>query len=294
MVVATGFFDGVHRGHRVVLEDLKRYAEHANEKSAVVSFWPHPRTVLQQDVKYFRLLNTIEEKKELIKSIGIDEFHTIPFTKEFSRLTTEEFVKRYLKEEFGATTLVLGYDHRLGSNESQTQEDIVKICASNGIKTVMGKEFTFMNKAVSSTIIRRTLERGDIAEATNLLGYNYPMTGVVVVGNMLGRKMGFPTANMQLYDPLKLVPRDGVYAVWAYVNQKRYMGVTNIGLRPTVTDGIIRTIETHILDFNEDIYGLPFTIEFVEAIRNERKFSNVDELIYQVGKDKYCARKILR
>ena len=151
-----------------------------------------------------------------------------------------------------------------------------------------------MNKAVSSTIVRRTLERGDIAEATNLLGYNYPMTGVVVVGNMLGRKMGFPTANMQLYDPLKLIPRDGVYAVWAYVNQKRYMGVTNIGLRPTVTDGIVRTIETHIIDFSEDIYGLPFTIEFVEAIRNERKFSNVDELIYQVGKDKYCARKILR
>lgn len=293
MVIATGFFDGIHKGHRVVLEEVKRYADKTGKRSAVISFWPHPRTILQQDAKYFRLLSTIDEKKELIEAIGIDEFHTIPFTKEFSKLTAGEFIKRYLKEEFGATALMIGYDHRLGSGANQNQEEIIRICESVGIEAILGEKFMLDHRAVSSTVIRRSLEAGNIAEATDMLGYHYPMTGVVVAGNMMGRKLGFPTANMQLYEPLKLVPGDGVYAVWAYVNGRRYIGITNIGLRPTVTEGFIRTIETHILNFSEDIYGLPLTIEFVKKIRNEVHFDSVNELIEQIGRDKKIAQSIM-
>lgn len=286
VVAATGFFDGVHKGHRKVLGTLCEIARREGKKSAVVTFWPHPRSVLQQGADNLRLLNSLEEKKELIRQSGVDEFFVLPFSREFSKLSSREFVAEYLRDKFAVSTLIIGYDHRMGHSSSETQEDFIKMAAEERVKVVRVSEFIEGDLTVSSTKIRNYLVSGELAKANDFLGYNYSLKGVVVSGKKLGRKIGFPTANLALYEPLKVIPGGGVYGVKVELLGKVYKGVCNIGTRPTVNATEERTIETHILDFNEDIYGLDMRVEFFFKIRDEVKFASLEELASQIEKDK--------
>lgn len=288
VVAATGFFDGVHRGHRAVLEKISALAKEQGDTSAVITLWPHPRTVLQQDAAKFRLLNSLEEKISLIKSFGIDEVFTLKFDKEFASQTTEEYFRDYLIRRLNVRTLVIGYDHRVGSDINQTQDEMMAIARNLGINPVRVDEYTENESGliISSTKIREMLLAGDMGTANNLLGYRYGVEGVVVEGMKIGRGIGFPTANMRLYEPLKVLPSDGVYAVWVQTSGKTYRGITNIGIRPTVGINNERTIETHILNFDEDIYGLSIKLEFVAKMRDEVTFSSLDDLKAQLHKDK--------
>ena len=299
-VVTTGFFDGVHLGHRHVIETVVSSARERGEEAIVVTFWPHPRTVLQQDARDFRLLTSLEEKKELLLSAGVDRVEVLPFTREFAALKADEYLA-LLRERFGATLVVMGYDNRIGSDRKTFSE--LTLSSTKTGKNVDGKSIlavASINKgknvdgdsvAISSTRIRKALEAGDIGQANAMLGYRYGLYGVVVAGNRLGRSIGFPTANMQLYEPLKLVPANGVYAVEVEVLGQQFRGMCNIGVRPTV-GGTVRTIETHILDFDEDIYGLPLRIRFLGRIRDERKFPSLDALREQLLQDREACRKL--
>lgn len=293
-VAATGFFDGVHLGHKKVIDRMLSIARERGEESMIVSFWPHPRSVLQQDADRLRLLTTLEEKKRLCAGYGVDRFEIIPFSRELSQLSARDFIKGYLKEKLGVTTLILGYDHRLGHDSFASPQEMMKVVSECGVMPVRIEELSIEAGTISSTAIRRKVSEGQIEAAEEMLGYRYSLSGVVVAGNKLGRTIGFPTANMQLYEPLKLVPGGGVYAVRAYVLDQSYFGICNIGTRPTVGLGNARTIETHILDFSQDIYGLDIKIEFLTRIRDERKFASLDQLKGQLDKDKMFAESFTR
>ena len=285
MVVATGFFDGVHTGHRLVIEQLVRAAAVRGDESMVITFWPHPRNVLQKEARSLRLLTTLQEKKRMLQELGVDHVEVLPFTKDFSAMTTQEYL-RMLMERFGAKTVLLGYDNRVGSdamNPDQvavTAEDLgLEVIRTAMVPSVEGY-------AVSSTKIRNLLEAGDVQGAASMLGYDYSLHGVVVAGNRIGRTIGFPTANMQLYEPLKLVPGNGVYFVKVETVGKSLFGMCNIGHRPTVSAGNARTIETNIFGFDEDIYGLDIRITFLRKIRDEVRFASLDELKAQLSRDR--------
>ena len=302
-VVTTGFFDGVHLGHRHVLETVVSAARARGEEALALTFWPHPRTVLQQDARDFRLLTSLEEKKTMLRELGIDRVEVLPFTRDFAALTAHEYLQ-LLKDRYGATLVVMGYDNRIGSDKRTAEE----VCdspavASRPLPAIGWAPPSYPAEGgqrpgnhiplppISSTRIRKALMGGDVETGNGMLGYRYGLYGVVVAGNRMGRTIGFPTANMQLYEPLKLVPGDGVYAVEAEVLGGVYRGMCNIGLRPTV-GGAARTIETHILDFDEDIYGLPLRLRFLRRIRDERKFDSLEALREQLVLDREACRVI--
>ena len=284
MIATTGFFDGVHCGHRLVIERLVSLARERGDESLVVTFWPHPRAVLQNGARELRLLTTLEEKKAILASLGVDRVEVLDFTRSFAALTAEQFLRDVLRDRFGVTTLLMGYDNRLGSDRL-TASNLRPLAEALGLELIELEPY----QTISSTKIRKSLEEGDIASATEMLGYGYSLKGVVVAGNRLGRTIGFPTANMRLYEPLKLVPGRGVYVVEVQVLGKTWRGMTNIGLRPTV-GGTFTTIETHILDFDEDIYGLPLTITFLRRLRDEVHFPSLEALKDQLAKDRDACR----
>ncbi len=279
-VITTGFFDGVHLGHRQVLETTVSAARKRGEEAIVITFWPHPRTVLQQDARDFRLLSSLEEKKVLLASCGIDRVEVLPFSRSFAALRADEYL-RLLKDRFDATLVVMGYDNRIGCDKLTAGE----ICACGDLPEIAVAEELNSGVKISSTQIRRVISEGDVSGAREMLGYDYPLEGVVVAGNRVGRTIGFPTANMQLYEPLKLLPGNGVYAVDVEVTGRRFRGMCNIGTRPTV-GGAARTIETNIFDFDEDIYGLPIKTSFVRRIRDEKLFPSLDALREQLVRDR--------
>lgn len=303
-VVTTGFFDGVHLGHRHVIETVVSSARERGEEAVVVSFWPHPRAVLQQDARDLRLLSTLDEKKAMLLSLGIDRVEVLPFTHEFAALTAAQYLDM-LRDRYGATLVVMGYDNTIGSDKKTAEELTETYCSRNpsdlrssslptSLRAVGPLPFMWPRAAtgsgeqhvsVSSTKIRKLLSEGDVEGGNEMLGYEYTLTGAVVAGNRMGRTIGFPTANMQLYEPLKLVPGNGVYAVDVEVLGSVYKGMCNIGTRPTV-GGASRTIETHILDFDRDIYGLPITIRFRKRIRDERRFPSLEALRQQLMLDR--------
>ena len=302
MVVTTGFFDGVHLGHRHILSCLKAKAAERGEESLVVTFWPHPRTVLQQDAREFRLLSTLQEKCDLIRSFGIDGVEVLPFTREFAALSARDYLQM-LGERFNATLLVMGYDNRVGSDH-MTGDSLAASCAKQPVfahgkpveVTSCAKQPVFAhdasrNLAISSTRIREALSAGDVKAACDMLGRPYSLHGVVVAGNRMGRTLGFPTANMKLYEPLKLIPAGGVYAVDVETLGSTFRGMCNIGVRPTVGPGNALTVETNIFDFNEDIYGLDIVIRFIARIRDERRFDSLDALRAQLAIDKSACEK---
>ena len=285
MVVATGFFDGVHVGHRLVIQQLTEAAAVRGDESMVVTFWPHPRNVLQKEARSLRLLITLVEKKEILHGLGVDHVEVLQFTKDFSSLTTEDYL-RMLMEKYSARTILLGYDNRMGS-DAKGADEVARTAEMLGLE-VIRTDMVPSEKgyAVSSTKIRERIEEGDVAGASSMLGYDYQLHGVVVAGNRLGRTIGFPTANMQLYEPLKLVPGNGVYFVKVETLDRKLYGMCNIGCRPTVGSGNARTIETNIFDFDEDIYGLDLTVTFVARIREEVRFDSLEDLRMQLEKDR--------
>lgn len=289
VVAATGFFDGVHLGHKKVIDQVCAVAQKEGKKSAIITFWPHPRNILQHDADKLRLLTSLEEKRRLCYAMGIDYFYVIPFSREFSRLSLEQFVKEYLIAKYNVSTLILGHDHRLGHDVNMSQQEMMDVIAGCGVVPIRVSEHVSDQKIVSSTVVRNLLASGDVAKGNEMLGYEYSMTGVVVAGNKIGRTYGFPTANLQLYEPLKIVPANGVYFVKVDLYGKIYKGICNIGHRPTMGDDRGVTIETHILDFDEDIYGLDITLSFVKRMRDERRFPSVDDLRAQLVKDKEMA-----
>jgi riboflavin kinase/FMN adenylyltransferase len=294
-VAATGFFDGVHLGHKRVIDQLCAVARERGEESLLVTFWPHPRSVLQQDADRLRLLSTLQEKRARCQAYGVDSFEVLPFDRAFSELSAEAFIREYLVKRLGVTALVLGYDHRLGHDAFASTEEMMETVRRCGVTPVRVDAFSEgLDVVVSSTQIRRALFAGDVLLAERMLGYRYGLHGVVVAGNRIGRTIGFPTANMQLYEPLKLVPADGVYAVRVCVLGRTYQGVCNIGLRPTVGAGGARTIETHILDFDQEIYGLDLDIEFCARLRDERRFDSLERLKEQLCLDRKKAGEIVR
>ena len=288
MVIATGFFDGVHIGHRFVIERLVNAARERGDQSMVVTFWPHPRNVLQDDARNLRLLTSLEEKKALLRGLGVDHVEVLPFTKEFSRLTTREYFRDILITRFGAKAILIGYDNRMGC-DPQTPESIEKVAQDEGLDVIrLGSVASPAGVTVSSTKIRDAVAAGQMEAAAAMLGYEYSLLGVVVAGNRLGRTIGFPTANIQLYEPLKLLPGNGVYSVEAETLGRKFKGMCNIGVRPTVRAGGQRTIETNIFDFDEDIYGLDLKVTFHHKIRDERRFDSIDTLRSQLAADKAC------
>ena len=293
MIVATGFFDGVHLGHRQVIRQLVETAAARGDESMVLTFWPHPRTVLQDDARSLRLLTTLAEKKALLTELGVDHVEVLPFSRDFSRWTAREYLEEVVIGRYGGRAILLGYDNRLGS-DGLAPEEIARLAASLGLDVIRpdcvaaGRSLA-PEGAISSTRIRKELEEGRVEEAAAMLGYPYRLHGVVVAGNRLGRTIGFPTANMQLYEPLKLVPANGVYQVAVETLGQSFTGMCNIGVRPTVGTGNARTIETHILDFDEDIYGLDITISFLRKVRDERRFDSLEDLRAQLEKDReFC------
>ena len=293
MIATTGFFDGVHLGHRLVIERLVSEAHARGDESLVVTFWPHPRAVLQDGARELRLLNTLDEKKELLRSLGVDRVEVLDFTRSFAALTAEQYLRGVLRDRFGVTTLLMGYDNRLGSDRL-TAASLKPLADGMGVELMELSPLSFRPSEargeISSTQIRSALDRGDIASAEAMLGYAYSLTGAVVAGNRLGRTIGFPTANMKLYEPLKLVPGRGVYAVDVEVLGRKFRGMTNIGTRPTV-GGLTTSIETHILDFDEDIYGLPLRVTFLRRLRDEVRFPSLEELKAQLEKDREACRQ---
>ena len=286
MVIATGFFDGVHIGHRLVISQLVKAAKARGEESLIVTFWPHPRNVLQLGARTFRLLSSLKEKEEMLLSLGVDRIEVIPFTRDFGALTTEEYLRDYIIDRFGGTAIVLGYDNRMGS-DSLTPGDVSRTAKNLGLDVIQSDMVeTTSGIAMSSTKIRNFISEGRVVEAAGMLGYNYSLYGVVVAGNRIGRTMGFPTANMQLYEPLKLVPGNGVYLVEVETLGRKWRGMCNIGSRPTVSEGNSLTVETNIFGFEEDIYGLDLKVSFIEKIRDEVKFDSLDSLRNQLQKDR--------
>ena len=285
MVVATGFFDGVHTGHRLVIRQLVEAAAVRGDESMVVTFWPHPRNVLQKEARSLRLLTTLAEKKRMLMDLGVDKVEVLRFTKDFSMMTTEEYL-RMLINDYGASAILVGYDNRMGC-DAKDADQVGRTAERLGLE-VIRTDMVPSSKgyAVSSTKIRQCLEEGDVEDASAMLGYEYSLQGVVVAGNRLGRTLGFPTANMQLYEPLKLVPGNGVYFVRVNTVGRSLYGMCNIGLRPTVSAGNSRTIETNIFDFDEDIYGLDLEITFIRKIRDEIRFASLEDLKAQLARDK--------
>jgi len=285
-VVTTGFFDGVHIGHRLVIRTLVQAARERGGKAVVATFWPHPRTVLQDGARDLRLLSTLEEKRSMLLSLGVDEVEVIPFTREFSRLSARDYLQEYVAGRFGGTAILLGYDNRIG-RRTDSSEDASAAAEALGMEVIRTESVDSETEgAVSSTKIRLALSAGDTIGAAAMLGYNYGLHGVVVAGNRLGRTMGFPTANMQLYEPLKLIPGNGVYLVEVETLGQKYYGMCNIGIRPTVGSSNARTVETNIFDFDEDIYGLDMRIRFREKIRDEKRFESLAQLREQLILDR--------
>ena len=282
-VIATGFFDGVHPGHRLVIDTLLSEASARGEQSMVVTFWPHPRAVFQSGADTLRYLTSRSDRDCILRSMGVDEVVTVSFSKAFAAKSAREYLEM-LARDYQCTCLVLGYDTRFGCEQAGPAE-IAAQAGSMGLGAIVTPPLEIDGSPVSSTRIRHALESGCVDAAAVLLGRPYRLHGVVVAGNRLGRTIGFPTANMKLYEPLMLVPKPGVYRTSVRLGSAVYDGITNIGTRPTVGGGAL-TIETHILDFDEMIYGLDLTVEFVSRIRDERKFPSMEALRLQLIEDK--------
>lgn len=291
-VVTSGTFDGVHVGHQKILNRLREIASRNNGETVVITFWPHPRLVLHPEDDTLKLLNTFEEKAELLKEQGIQHLVRIPFTKEFSQYTSEEFIQKILVETIGTKKLVIGYDHRFGHNREGSFEQLKINAPRYGFEVEEIPRQDVDHVGVSSSKVRKALEEGDIDTTTHFLDRPYALTGRVVMGDKLGRLLGYPTANIEIDTKYKLIPADGIYAVTVLHEHTTYKGMLYIGNRPTV-NGTKRNIEVNIFDFAKDIYGESLTLYFHKLIRGDAKFSDLEGLKVQLEIDKQDALRIL-
>ena len=295
-VATIGFFDGVHRGHRFLIDQVRREATVRGLSSAVITFPLHPRQVLQSDYRP-KLLTTLREKLSLLEETGIDTCILLDFTLHLASLTAREFMEM-LKNRYRIRALVIGYDHRFGHNRSEGFGDYARYGQELGIDVLPADAFRLPTapdgSPVSSSLIRRLLLAGDAAQAAECLGYPYFLNGTVVSGRRIGHQLGYPTANLLPGHPDKIVPANGVYAVRVETGGKTYGGMLNIGRRPTLDNGDDRSIEVHIFDFDRDIYRESLRLSFVQRIREERKFNSVDELAEQLHRDAETIRALLQ
>lgn len=291
-VLTIGTYDGVHKGHQTILQKVKDKAAQIKGESVVLSFWPHPRLITQPDA-VLQLLNTFDEKIDLLNRFGIDHFIALPFTKELSQMEAVDFVQDLLIDKIGTKSLIVGYDHRFGKGRKGDEYLLKEYARKEYFDLEIIPAFEVDNINISSTKIREALNDGDIDKAAYYLGYNYFVTGQVVQGDMLGRKLGFPTANVDVDERLKLLPKPGVYACRIFVEDKSYGGMLNVGVRPTVTKNKELRFETHIFDFNYDIYGKKIKVEFISRIRDELKMPGIEALKNQLIEDKKKALSLL-
>lgn len=285
-VATVGFFDGLHLGHRYLVNELKQIASAENRKTLLISFETHPRKVLQPDFEP-ALLSTNDEKIEHISKLGVDACMLLPFDVEMSKLTALEFLRDILYNKFNVRTLLVGHDHRFGHNRSEDFDDYLRYGKMIGLNVIKAQRFsTPDHKFISSSYVRAAISEGNVSKANALLGYNYSFSGVVSSGYQVGRKIGFPTANIELLSAEKLIPATGVYHVNVFVDDIRHVGMMNIGNRPTFNNGITKSVEVNIFDFENDIYNKIIKVEIIRKIRDERKFDSVDALIAQLRTDK--------
>jgi riboflavin kinase/FMN adenylyltransferase len=286
-VATIGIFDGVHTGHQLIIKRLKDLASPYGSETVVITLWPHPRFVLQPENNELRLLTTLNEKIEIIRNLGVDHLLIIPFTKEFSETTYEDFIRYYLVEKVKARNVVVGYNHHFGKDRQGTFESLLQSSSKYGFSAERMSPVIINNAHVSSSAIRRNIAIGNIVFANEALGYRYFIQGEVISGNKMGRKLGYPTANIAINDTWKLLPRNGVYAVDVQMERKVFRGMANIGVRPTIeSNDHQRTLEVNIFDFADDIYGKSLTVFFKDRIRNEIKFASMNNLIKQLDEDK--------
>lgn len=277
LILTIGFFDGVHCGHRYLIDYMRTIAEKEQLKSAILTFWPHPRMVLHKEYQP-QLLNTIEEKQEKLCQLNIDYCYQIPFTIELSNLSAYDFMKNILREKMHVKHLIIGYDHRFGHNRLEGFEDYNRYGKALGIEVSQAPVFSIENKNISSSLIRRLLISGEVSQANNFLGYPYTLTGEVVHGKKIGQTIGFPTANLSPNTTTKVIPSAGVYAVKIVYKKELFSGMACIGTRPTLETNGSTSIEINIFDFNRKIYGETLSIQFYEFIRPLYKFSDKEEL----------------
>lgn len=286
-VVTMGIFDGVHRGHRALLDSLVLRSKQANGESVVITFSPHPRMVLDKNRTNLSFLTTMEEKKELLEKANIDHLIIIEFTEKFSNIRACDFIKDVLVDKIATKHLIIGFNHHFG-RKGEGDFSTIRMCEESGdfnIEQVQG--FHTEEGAISSSLIRQALIKGMIDEANRWLGYSYFVSGTIIEGRQIGRSLGFPTANIKPADEHKLIPGKGVYAVEVMLEWRKYPGMLSIGSNPTVNEDItLRSIEVHILNFDEDIYGKSIKIIFRKRLRNEIKFENTDQLAEQMRLDK--------
>jgi riboflavin kinase/FMN adenylyltransferase len=294
-VITIGTFDGVHKGHQKLIERINFLAKQNHGESIIITFHPHPRIVINPQDKSLRLLNTIEEKIALLEQYGVDNLVIVPFSRDFSEQAAEDYVQHFLVKNFQPKNIVIGYDHKFGKNRSGDYHLLETMKPQFGYSMEEITKETLDDIGISSTKIRNSLQSGEVTLANELLGHNYTLTGTVVRGLQNGRKLGYPTANLQVADEYKLIPKTGIYVVRVTDGSSPteiHKGMLSIGYNPTF-EGKEQTIEVNILDFDKDIYGNTLTLEFIQHIRNEKKFDSLDALIAEMKNDEQVTRKML-
>lgn len=291
-VITIGTFDGVHMGHRTILEEVVKHASEIGGESILITFEPHPRKLLFPD-KPIEIITPLKDKLDLITEIGIQHIVVVPFTHEFAALSATEYVKQFLVEKFHPASIVIGYDHHFGNDRKGNIELLNELKGEFGFEVVEIDAQLIENAAVSSTKIRNAVKSGDVRFASEMLNRDYSIKGIVVEGAKLGNTIGYPTANIKPLDAEQIVPENGVYAVRVNINDTTYNGMLNIGIKPTISDTNTRSIEVNIFDFSENIYNKEIEVSFAARIRDEQKFENIEILKQQLANDKVEAEKIL-
>lgn len=293
IILTQGTFDGVHYGHQQILKRVVNEAKKVGGESVLLTFFPHPRLVLYPNDNDLKLLNSLEERIELVESLGVDHMVILPFTKDFSRLSPEEFVRDILVSKLKIQKLIIGYDHRFGKNRKGSFADMTRFAKQFGFELEEINAQEISDCTVSSTKIRNALLEGEIQEANTLMGRPYSLKGEVMHGSKKGKELGYPTANILVEATYKLIPANGVYAVKIHLDDKEYSGMLNIGDNPTFDDKNW-SIEVHIFEFDKNIYNQTVEISFIQRMRDEIKFSSVDELVEQMKDDELNAKRILK
>ena len=293
-VITIGTFDGVHAGHRQIIDKLKVEAHNINGESVIITFHPHPRKVISSAILGVRLINTLDEKIEVLTSLGVDHLVIVPFTDAFANQPAEDYIGNFLFEKFHPDTIIIGYDHRFGRERLGDYKLLEKTASRYGFKIKEIPKHILDEIAISSTNIREAILHNDIEVANKLLGYTFFFEGEVVHGNKLGRQLGYPTANLKVQDTEKIIPGDGIYAVYAEVigESSQYKGMMSIGFRPTV-DGKKRVIEVNVFDFDKEIYGKTMRVYVRKFLRAEVKFNNLEDLVKQIDQDKIDSLQVL-
>ncbi|HEY8999850.1 MAG TPA: riboflavin biosynthesis protein RibF [Mucilaginibacter sp.] len=291
-VVTIGTFDGVHLGHRKIIEQIKQQAKESGSETVILTFFPHPRMIIHPEDQDLKMINTMDEKAFLLEQLGIDHLIITPFSRDFSNQTAEEYIRDVLVNKIGTRTIVIGYDHRFGKDRQGSLADLQRLAPVYGYNVIEIPEQDIHDVAISSTRIRNALLGDQIELANEFLGYPFFISGKVNRGDQIGRTIGYPTANILIEESYKLIPGDGIFAVHVWLGDQKYKGMGYIGHRPTI-NGITRNIEVNIFDFNQDIYTQSIRMEFLHFVRGDIKFTSLEDLTTQLGKDKEAVLGLL-